>query len=218
MKSELVWDWPIRVSHWLMALLFTGLIITGNEGGDWLKYHFYMGYSLSALIVARVLYGIWGSHYARFGQFVRSPKVVFSYLKGLLTGHHEHYAGHNPIGALMVVVLFLGLSLQWLTGLFTSDQIFWFGPFNGYASDDWLDRISTIHHTLPNILLALVALHILAVLFHEIHLKERLFLAMLHGKKKGLTGPVQVQTPRLGIVLSLVIGLAWLAVLWMMPI
>lgn len=218
MKSELVWDWPVRISHWLMALLFTGLIITGNEGGDWLKYHFYMGYGLSALIIARVLYGIFGSHYARFSQFLRSPKVILAYLKGMISGNHKHYLGHNPIGAIMVIVLLVALSAQWFTGLFTSDQIFWFGPFNGYASDDWLERFSLVHHTLPNILLGLVALHILAVLFHEIHLKERLFLAMLHGKKTGHTGPVQVATPRWGVIFSLLVGLAWLAVLWMAPI
>ncbi|NLQ17729.1 branched-chain alpha-keto acid dehydrogenase subunit E2 [Marinomonas sp. M1K-6] len=219
MKSTLVWDWPVRILHWLMVLLFTGLILTGKSTADYVQYHFHMGYGLSAVIVARVLYGFCGSYYARFCQFVRGPNAALTFVKSLLSAQPKKYLGHNPLGGLMVVTLLLGLSVQWGTGLFTSDEIFWFGPFYGLIPDAWASELASIHRFLPNVLLGLVALHVLAVLYHELCLKERLIEAMIHGRKKHpVAASVRVQTPRWGVIFSLLMGLAWLAALWMMPI
>ena len=218
MKSTLVWDWPVRISHWLMVFLFTGLIITGKSDADYVQYHFYMGYGLSAVIIARVLYGFYGSYYARFRQFVKGPKVAFRFAVSLLSGRPKKYLGHNPVGALMVIVLLFALSVQWGTGLFTSDDIFWFGPFYSYIPEDWASELASIHRFLPNVLLGLVAVHVLAVLYHELCLKERLIEAMIHGcKKKPAPTSIAVKTPRWGVVFSLLMGLAWLAALFMMP-
>ena len=219
MRSTLVWDWPVRISHWLMVLLFTGLILTGKSEEDYLQYHFYMGYGLSAVIIARVLYGFYGSYYARFRQFVKGPSITIRYLKTLLEGKPRHYLGHNPMGALMVVVLLVALSVQWGTGLFTSDEVFTYGPFYSLIPETLAEQLASIHHFLPNILLGLVALHVLAVLYHELCLKERLVSAMIYGRKKcHNTVPVVVKVPRWGVVFSLLMGLSWLAALWMMPI
>ncbi|MBJ7538673.1 cytochrome b/b6 domain-containing protein [Marinomonas transparens] len=218
MKSELIWDWPVRISHWLMVILFTGLIITGKVEADYVQYHFYMGYGLSAVIIARVLYGLYGSRYALFSQFVKGPKVVFRYAKSLMMGKPKHYLGHNPLGALMVVALLVALSVQWGSGLFTSDEVFWFGPFNALISEDLSSQLASIHHLLPNILLALVAMHLLAVLYHELCFKERLIMAMIHGRKATYASVPAVKTPRWGVIFSLLIGLSWLAALWMIPI
>lgn len=219
MRSTLVWDWPVRISHWLMVLLFTGLILTGKSEEDYLQYHFYMGYSLSAVIIARVLYGFYGSYYARFRQFVKGPSNTIRYLKTLLEGKPRHYLGHNPMGALMVVALLVALSVQWGTGLFTSDEVFTYGPFYSLIPETLAEQLASIHHFLPDILLGLVALHVLAVLYHELCLKERLVSAMIYGRKKcHNTAPVVVKVPRWGVVFSLLMGLSWLAALWMMPI
>ncbi|MEO9275408.1 cytochrome b/b6 domain-containing protein [Marinomonas sp. 5E14-1] len=218
MKSTLVWDWPIRIMHWLMVLLFTGLIITGKSDEGYMQYHFYMGYGLSAVVIARILYGFFGSYYALFGQFVKGPKETFSYAKDFLFSRPKKYIGHNPLGGLMVVFLLLALTVQWATGLFNSDDIFWFGPFSSLASQDMIQRLSYIHHLLPDWLLGLVAIHILAVFYHELCLKERLVDAMILGRKKHGMNAKEVKTPRWGAIFSLTIGLAWLAALWMMPI
>jgi len=217
MRSTLVWDWPVRISHWLMVLLFTGLILTGKSDEDYLQYHFYMGYGLSAVIIARVFYGFYGSYYARFSQFVKGPKVAFRFAMSLLSGRPKKYLGHNPVGALMVVVLLGALTVQWGTGLFTSDEVFTYGPFYSLISEELAEQLASIHHFLPNVLLGLVVLHVLAVLYHELCLKERLVRAMIHGRKKG-NSTVSVKTPRWGVVFSLLMGFSWLAALWMVPI
>lgn len=218
LKSTLVWDWPVRVSHWLMVLLFTGLIVSGKSDGQYIEYHFYMGYGLSAVVIARVLYGFYGSYYARFQQFMKGPKAVMSYLLSLIKGKPKAHLGHNPLGGWMVVVLLGALTVQWATGLFSSDDIFWFGPFNSMVSEDLVGELVSIHHQLPDILIGLVALHIVAVFYHEVRLKERLVHAMVNGKKPYHKTAVSVETPRWGVIFSLFIGLAWLAALWLMPI
>ncbi len=223
MKKVLVWDWPVRVMHWLMAILFSGLIITGNIDADVMDWHFYMGYGLSAVIVARVLYGVVGSRFARFTQFIYHPIDTFKYLKTLLTGRGKHYLGHNPVGGLMVIALLIAMTIQWLTGLFNSDEVFWFGPFYNWGSDYIWEMSASLHRQLPDVLLILIALHILAVLYHEVRFKERLIGSMIHGKK-----PIQnsaehqqeegeARTPRVGVIISLLLSLAWLAWLWSIP-
>lgn len=219
MQKVLVWDWPIRMLHWSMVLLFTGLIITGKGDGDNMNWHFYMGYGLSAVIVARILYGFLGSDFAKFKQFIYHPTEIIQYSKALLLGRGKAYLGHNPVGGIMVIVLLLAMTAQWVTGLFTSDEIFWFGPFYGSVSEELSATLGSVHHTLPNVLLALVALHILAVLYHELRFKERLVAAMLHGKKKHPTKlEKHASTPRVGVLLSLGGALAWLVWLWNIPV
>ncbi|MGJ8647406.1 MAG: cytochrome b/b6 domain-containing protein [Marinomonas colpomeniae] len=218
MKSTLVWDWPVRISHWLMVLLFTGLILTGKSNDDYMQYHFYMGYGLSAVIFFRILYGFFGSRYALFQQFIRSPKHTLNYIKSFLSGRPKPYLGHNPLGALMTVALLLVLSAQWVTGLFNSDDVFWYGPFNSLVSEDVIRQLTYVHGLLPDWLLGLVGVHIVAVLYHEICLKEGLINSMVHGRKAHDTRATDIKTPRWGVIFSLLMGLSWLAALWMMDI
>ena len=215
-----IWDWPVRMLHWLMALLFTGLIVTGKGDGDNMDLHFYMGYALSAVIIARIIYGVIGSEFARFSQFIYSPVTILSHVKALVTGKGKEYLGHNPVGGVMVITLLLALTLQWGSGLFISDEIFLFGPFYGAISDGSTEFLGSIHHSLPDILIILVALHVLAVLYHELRFKERLIAAMIHGKKVA-HNPASVEpvkTPRIGVIVSLTCALGWLTWLWSIPV
>ena len=228
MKEVVVWDWPVRLLHWLMVVLFSGLILSGKVEGDYLEWHFYMGYSLSAVIIARILYGFLGSKHARFSNFFIGFKQITSYFFAVLKGNKETYIGHNPIGALMVVTLLLLLSIQWFTGLVSSDDIFWFGPLYEWFSSGWQEALSQWHYLLPDILLGLVALHIIAVLYYEIAFKERLIKAMITGKKwivlkevsesERLVGSDEIKIPKVGVLISLGISLCWLLWLYSLPI
>lgn len=230
MKDVVVWDLYIRVNHWLMVILFSGLILTGKAEEDYVQWHFYMGYLLSALLLVRLLYGLFGSKAARFISFLKGPVTLYRYTRGLFTGTSSHYLGHNPLGALMVVALLLLSLLQVGSGFVSSDDVFWYGPMYEWVSDDLQEGLADWHRILPDILLALVACHIFAVVVHELAFRERLIKAMLKGKKaiqpdedyqdKALFDAVakDAKPVRLRLLVILGLGLLWLYWLWQLPI
>jgi len=227
MKRVLVWDWPVRVFHWLMVVLFLGMIITGKSEEDYLELHIDLGYVFSGVLVARIIYGFLGSYHGRFKQGLISFKEMLPYtmimykkLKAKKSDdQNDEKLGHNPLGWMMVFALIALLSIQVISGLFSTDDIFWYGPFYDYASDDVLVLLAQLHRISPDVLIALVILHILAVLLHEICFKERLILAMVHGRKSiRLTSDAPLITaPRLGVVVSLGVSLIWLIWLFSLP-
>lgn len=168
-----VWDLPVRLVHWSGVVCFVTLLVTVRQG--WMQAHFYAGYSLAALIVFRLIWGVLGTRYARFSSFRITPKTIAGALRGLLRGETNRFAGHNPAGALMALILLGTLGLQVASGLVYSDDVFWFGPLYFEASET-LQQWAAL-------LLALVALHILAVLYHRLRLREPLVAAMVHGRK-----------------------------------
>ena len=59
----LVWDLPVRVFHWLLALSFAGAWITA-ESERWRLLHVTLGYTLGGLLAFRVLWGLVGTRHA----------------------------------------------------------------------------------------------------------------------------------------------------------
>ena len=70
-----------------------------------------------------------------------------------------------------------------MLGLFSNDEIATTGPLARYVSDETSITLMGRHRTIGNILLALVGIHIAAVLFHVLVKKEGLIRAMFSGKK-----------------------------------
>ena len=96
MKSIRLWDLPTRLFHWLLVLAVTGSMVTINIGGIWMVWHERFGLAIIGLLSFRLVWGVIGSTYARFSQFVSGPGAVVAYLKGSWQG-----LGHNPLGALL---------------------------------------------------------------------------------------------------------------------
>jgi cytochrome b len=156
-----------------------------------MQLHAYCGYFALALVVFRIIWGFAGSWHARFANFVPSPKRLVAYLKGETAGG----LGHNPLGALSVIALLLAVLLQASTGLFADDDIFFQGPLTKYVSNATVAFLTSIHRFNQYIIMALVALHIGAILFYQIYKKESLVGPMITGDKKILvTNEVSVST------------------------
>jgi len=166
----LVWDIPTRIFHWILVLCFVVAYLT-SESERWQLWHVTAGYFFGALLLFRLFWGVVGSRYARFSQFVRGPRQVLAYLRSLLTRSPEHFTGHNPAGALAIVgVLGLGL-LTVLTG---------WASFNDYG--DW---IGELHEGIVNVLLLIIGIHIGGVLISSVLHRENLVRAMINGHKRG---------------------------------
>ncbi|MFT4171884.1 MAG: cytochrome b/b6 domain-containing protein [Rhodocyclaceae bacterium] len=167
----LVWDWPTRAFHWLLALCFAVAWITsGSE--RYIMIHATCGYTVFALMVFRVLWGFLGSRHARFGAFVRGPSAAHAYVRALWRRPAQHFTGHNPAGAVAIVVMIL-------LGLAT--PVFGWITFNEWAGD-WVART---HITLAWVFLAVVGLHLLGVVVGSFAHRENLAAAMLSGAKRG---------------------------------
>jgi cytochrome b len=116
-KQVTVWDPLVRILHWSLVLAFAAAYLTGEEWDNWEEVHEIGGYAALGLISFRIIWGFVGSKYARFSDFIYSPKAVIEYLKSLLTTHPKHYLGHNPAGGWMILLLMAGVLATGFTGL-----------------------------------------------------------------------------------------------------
>nr|WP_201274733.1 cytochrome b/b6 domain-containing protein [Bordetella holmesii] len=165
-----------RLFHWALVACVADAFITIKLGGLYMDWHVRFGLATLGLILFRVLWGLFGSHYARFAQFVRGPAALAAYLRGRL-----HVAGHNPLGALSVLAMLLALGFQAVSGLFVSDDIMIQGPLNGYIDADLAATLTRLHKANEWVLIALLGLHVLAVLWHTLVRREPLIKTMITG-------------------------------------
>lgn len=175
-----VWDLPIRLFHWLLVITLVSQYITSEVLDDAMQWHFYGGYFCLALLLFRLLWGMIGSYYARFSQFLVSPTKAISYLRN---SSSPVYVGHNPAGAYSVILLLSLVLTQAISGLFLSDEIFYDAPYFGVLDDTWQGAVNFIHHELFNIILAAIVLHILAIIYYKVKRKQHLTRAMFTGNK-----------------------------------
>ncbi len=182
-SSVRVWDIFTRLFHWLLVVAIGVAWWSGEQGGEWMSWHLRAGYLVLGLVIFRVIWGFAGSHYARFGQFLRSPASTLGYLKNMLKGRDDAHLGHNPAGGWGVIVLLLLCAVQAGTGLFANDDIFTEGPLAYLVGYDLSIEITRWHKLMFNALLAMIALHVLAVVYHQRFRKEAIVQAMITGKK-----------------------------------
>jgi len=182
-KPVLVWDLPTRLFHWLLVLLLVLSFVTGKLGGSWLKWHFWSGYSVLALLLFRIGWGLVGSTTARFSHFVKGPAAGLVYLRGLFRPVTAVEVGHNPVGGWMVIVLIIAVLAQATTGLFTSDDIDTFGPLAEKVSSALSSKLSSFHRLWINVILVLAGLHVCASLFYYVVKRQNLVLPMITGRK-----------------------------------
>lgn len=184
--TRLVWDLPLRVTHWTLAFAFAAAWITHYAGTRWFPWHRACGYVTLVLATFRVIWGFAGSRHARFRSFLRGPREIIAYLRARPL---RPSPGHNPLGALSVIAMLAALLVQATTGLFANDDIASAGPFYGVIAPRMSDRLSGLHVANAYVLLALVAMHLLAVAWHGRVGGQPLVRAMLTGRKPAADVP-----------------------------
>jgi cytochrome b len=197
-RPVVVWDLPTRIFHWALAALIPFLWWSAET--DHLDWHMLAGFAVSALIVFRVYWGLFGADTARFSHFLHGPRAVRSYLRG----HYVSALGHNPLGGWSVAALLTLVSIETGLGLFAIDEDgLESGPLASYASFDTARMASHWHAVLFNPLLALIGLHVAAIVYYLLR-RQNLIGPMITGRKRVTS---QVQAPRYASLLSLIFGL-----------
>jgi cytochrome b len=183
-----IWDLPTRVFHWALLLCVLGLAATGLTGGNWMVWHFRLGYAVATLLLFRILWGFVGGYWSRFASFVYSPASLLAYLRG--QPKPEHTAGHNPLGAGSVFAMLLVLLAQVGSGLMSDDEIAFAGPLTRFVSGATVSLATWWHKDVGKwLLLALVLLHVAAICFYWFKKRENLVGPMIAGDKQ-LSYPV----------------------------
>lgn len=203
MNEIKVWDPFVRFFHWTVVVSFFIAYITEDDV-MWL--HEIAGYIILFMVLARIIWGVIGTRYARFTNFICKPSTVKQYAKELMQFKSKRYLGHNPLGGLMVIILMVMLLLTSWSGiqleeLEESTKSVSAGSLysvlniqlikSAVADDDehkgesvahefWED----IHEFLANITLFLVFLHVAGVIFSSIAHGENLIRAMVTGYKR----------------------------------
>ncbi|HYP70722.1 MAG TPA: cytochrome b/b6 domain-containing protein [Variovorax sp.] len=175
-----VWDLPTRVFHWALALAVIAQLATGLSGA--MEWHFRIGYLILALLLFRVVWGFVGGYWSRFSSFLHSPGALMGYLRG--QARPDQLVGHTPLGALSVFALLAILVAQVATGLVADDEVSASGPLTRFVSSAVVGAASAWHVVAGKwIILALVILHVLAIVFYVAVRHQRLVKPMLSGDK-----------------------------------
>ena len=179
-----VWDLPTRLFHWTLALLVASSIISAHIGGNAMAWHLRSGYVVFTLLAFRILWGLVGGRWSRFASFVYAPATILRYLRGASRVHEHHDVGHNPLGAFSVFGLLAILAVQVATGLFADDEIATTGPLIKFVSDATSSLATRWHKNVGQwLIVALVLLHIAAILFYLLRKRQNLMRPMLTGDK-----------------------------------
>jgi cytochrome b len=173
-----IWDLPTRLFHWLLAALIAFSWWSAEEEHfDW---HIWSGLAIMSLLIFRLLWGFFGSSTARFTNFVRGPRQVFAYIRDM-KGWRP--IGYSPLGAISVIAMLGALAVQVGLGLFSIDKDgLYEGPLAYLISLDLSEQLADLHEAWFNLILALIGLHVAAILFYRLYLGKKLIGPMVTGR------------------------------------
>lgn len=179
-----VWDPFVRVFHWTLVLSFSIAYITEE---DFLVIHSFAGYTVLALLVLRIVWGLIGTRHARFSDFIFSPQTIKAFIKDTLYLRAKRYLGHNPAGGAMILLMIISLLITTVTGLAIYGIEEQAGPLaSWYTQSDslWGDVFEETHEFFANFTLLLVFIHVAGVIIESFIHKENLVQSMVDGKKR----------------------------------
>lgn len=176
-KALPIWDLPLRLFHWSLAIVVSGAVATALVGGNAMEWHALLGFATLALLVFRLLWGFCGGTYARFAHCVPDPKAIAATLRGA----PQNDVGHTPLGKVALIFILGTLWFQAVSGLFANDDIDIEGPLFDLVSKATSDWLTGLHKGALYVIGALIAVHVLAILFYHLVKKKDLVGPMLRG-------------------------------------
>lgn len=181
----IVWDPLVRIFHWsLLVFYFLAYFLQADR----LDLHSHAGNTVALLVGFRLVWGVIGARHARFSQFVAGPARALAYLRQLVRNQSKHYAGHNPAGAMMILMLLFSLLVTAFSGMFLL-AMEGSGPLADTMVSPYISalpglQVQKIHTFFADFILLLVILHVIGVVASSIRHGENLTLAMITGRKR----------------------------------
>jgi cytochrome b len=194
----LVWDLPVRIFHWLLAVSFLAawvIAVSADDESRVFALHSALGLFIGALVVFRLVWGAIGTRHARFSGFTYRLVDLQAYLKGVLQGPAREFVGHNPASAYATYAM-----LILLVGLIATGLLLGSGK----------EFVEELHEVLAHSMLALAAIHVLGVAVHTVLRRDPIALGMVDGHKRGVASDA-IRSARPASALALGVLLVWWA-------
>jgi cytochrome b len=166
-----VWDLPLRIFHWLLVAAISVAFLSAFGKSALSPWHQTAGWIAAILIAFRLVWGVVGGEYARFSNFLRFGDLGH-HLAELSKRRAKPSLGHNPLGAIAIVGLLSMIALSVVTGAL----------LQGGGEED-------THELVAYALLALIGIHVAAVVVMSIVTRENLAKAMVTGRKAAALHP-----------------------------
>jgi cytochrome b len=149
----------------LAPCTFRGLSWWTAEEGP-IELHIWSGIAILALLIFRLLWGLFGSSTARFSSFVRGPGAVLAYVRDV-RGWRQ--IGHNPLGALSALALLGLIAVQVGLGLFNTDRDgLSGGPLSHFIGFETSKLVHDLHEDLFDVILIFIGLHVAAIVIYRL--------------------------------------------------
>jgi cytochrome b len=213
-SHQKVWDVPTRLVHWSLVILIA--LSWWSVENKRMDIHYWSGLCVVGLIVFRIYWGFAGPETARFTRFIKGPRAVFGYMGKLFRPDYHASFGHNPLGALSVIALLLAVGTQVGLGLFASDTSYVSsGPLSNLVDYETSEEITELHEDFFNVLLAVIGLHLAAIVFYLVGKQINLIGPMITGRRKAVNvegppaGIAPISLLRLVIGIGLAVGVVW---------
>jgi cytochrome b len=211
-----IWDLPTRLFHWCIVVLIGASWLAQHE--ERMTLHLLAGYTMLALLLFRLVWGVIGSDSARFARFLCGPAAVVRHLRNFPDKEPDTEVGHNPAGGWVVVVMLVLLAVQVGTGLCANDSVSTQGPLADMVGSDTSDWLTHVHAVNFRLIEAVAVLHIVAIADYRLVKGHRLVRAMITGNKPlpGDVAPPRMVSPLLALaVFAAIAAGVWWWVGWM---
>jgi len=168
--TVVVWDLPLRLLHWMLAVSVLMAYFSANVFDT---VHELAGYAALGLVALRLAWGFLGNRYSRLRGLIRPPSETLRYLCKLLHGRHDHYLGLNPAGAAMALTLWALLAIVCISG--------WMQITIRFFGVEWVELV---HSWSSHLVIILVTVHVVGVVGTCVLQRENLVHSMLTGRKR----------------------------------
>lgn len=200
-SSAPIWDFPLRLFHWLLVLAVIGAIASGKTE-NWFI-HEKMGLAVLGLVGFRLIWGFIGGHHARFVRFPLAISSIFAYLRLRWSGDRHYQPGHAPTGAWATLLILVVLGSMAISGSMANNDILFEGPLAAWAGD-FSNKASDAHDTLQWAVFGVIVLHLLAIVMYRVWLKIKLTPAMVTGGVDHNATPISLSKQIFGVILLIV--------------
>lgn len=207
-KRVYVWEFPVRLTHWLNFLSVLALSITGFYVGApfihavndnqfimaQMRYiHFISAYVFTVSLLIRIYWLFAGNRYAVWNQFIPTSSERVKNLTGttafycFLREKCPHVVGHTGIAGVTYLLLFVLFFFEIFTGfaLYSESHIGGFWTLMG----GWLfaimgtGAVRLIHHLIMWVITIFVIVHVYISLHNDLIERNGLMMSIFSGYK-----------------------------------